>query len=85
MRWSTTTPSAPAGKVWHVKINHEDGRPEHHPIAIASGTTFAEQIYQSPNFVMGTFTFDLPALPAGSYLFICTVHPDVMTGTLTLG
>ena len=27
-------------------------------------------------------TYDVPALPAGAYTFLCTVHPN-MTGTLT--
>jgi plastocyanin len=76
--------TAPAGKVWHVKIDNRDGAPEHHNFAVASGRTFEERIFQSPNFFTGTFTFDIPALPAGSYLFICTVHPGVMTGTLTI-
>ncbi len=26
--------------------------------------------------------YEVPALPAGTYTFICTVHPN-MTGTLT--
>jgi plastocyanin len=84
VRWIPTTLTAPAGKIWHVKIENRDGPPEHHNFAVRSGKSFAEQIYQSPNFVMGTFTYDIPALPAGSYLFICTVHTDVMTGTLTI-
>ena len=29
-----------------------------------------------------TRTYDVPALPAGTYGFVCTVHPN-MTGTLT--
>jgi plastocyanin len=28
-------------------------------------------------------TYDVPALKAGSYGFVCTVHPN-MTGTLTV-
>jgi plastocyanin len=84
LRWVPTTLTAPAGKVWHVEIDNQDGPPEHHNFAVASGKTFAEQIDQSANFNNGTFTFDVPALPAGHYLFICTVHPDVMTGTLEL-
>ena len=31
-----------------------------------------------------TVTYDVPALPAGTYTFTCTVHPN-MTGTLTVG
>jgi plastocyanin len=29
-------------------------------------------------------TYDIPALAAGTYQFICTVHPN-MAGTLTVG
>ena len=84
VRWVPNTLVAPAGQVWHIEIDNQDGPPEHHNFAVASGKTFAEQIYQSPNFNKGTFTYDVPALPPGAYLFICTVHPDVMTGTLEL-
>jgi plastocyanin len=84
VRWVPTTLAAPAGQVWHVQIDNQDGPPEHHNFVVASGKTVPERIYQSPNFNKGTFTFDIPALPAGSYLFICTVHADVMTGTLEL-
>ena len=84
VRWLPTTLAAPAGVIWHIEIDNQDGPPEHHNFAVASGKTFAEQIYQSPNFNKGTFTYDVPALPAGTYLFICTVHPDVMTGMLEL-
>jgi plastocyanin len=28
-------------------------------------------------------TYDVPALPAGPYAFVCTVHPQ-MTGTLNV-
>jgi plastocyanin len=84
VRWVPTTLAAPAGEVWHVQFENQDGPPEHHNFVVASGKTFPERIYQSPNFNKGTFTFDVPALPAGNYLFICTIHADVMTGTLEL-
>jgi plastocyanin len=84
VRWVPTTLAAPADEVWHVQIDNQDGPPEHHNFVVASGKTVPERIYQSTNFNKGTFTFDVPALPAGNYLFICTVHADVMTGTLEL-
>jgi len=84
VRWVPSTLAAPAGQVWHIQVDNQDGPPEHHNFVVASGKTFPERIYQSPNFNKGTFTFDVPALPAGSYLFICTVHADVMTGRLEI-
>jgi plastocyanin len=84
VRWVPTTLTAPAGKVWHIQVDNQDGPPEHHNFVVASGKTVPERIYQSTNFNKGTFTFDVPALPAGTYLFICTVHADVMTGTLEI-
>ncbi|MBA2721247.1 MAG: cupredoxin domain-containing protein [Chloroflexi bacterium] len=84
VRWVPNTLTAPAGEVWHVQIDNQDGPPEIHNFIVASGNTFPERIYQSPNFKKGIFTFDVPALPAGNYLFICTVHPEVMTGSLEL-
>ena len=84
VRWIPTTLAAPAGEVWHIQIDNQDGPPEHHNFVVASGKTVPERIYQSANFNKGTFTFDVPALPAGNYLFICTVHADVMTGTLEI-
>ena len=82
-RWTPPDLTAPAGKVWHVKIDDQDPD-QHHNFTVASGRTFEEWIYQVTNFVKGRYTFDIPALPAGTYLFICTLHPESMTGKLTL-
>jgi plastocyanin len=83
-KWAPNDITAPAGKVWHVKVDNQDILSKHN-VTIASGPTFPERIYQTaPNFSSGTFSFDLPALPAGRYFFICTIHPESMTGTLTI-
>jgi plastocyanin len=82
-KWIPADLTAPAGKVWHVKIEDRDSN-QHHNFTVASGRTFEERIYQVTNFVQGSYTFDIPALPAGTYLFICTLHPESMTGNLTL-
>jgi hypothetical protein len=83
-KWDQTMMTAPAGKIWHVKVESKDTL-GHHNFVVASGKTFPERIYTSKNLLpLTTVTYDIPALPAGSYLFICTVHPDSMTGKLTL-
>lgn len=81
--WSVKHLDAPAEKGWHVKIDAADRGT--HNFTVASGPTVPERIFQSPRYdEMGIVTFDIPALPAGSYLFICTLHPERMTGTLTI-
>jgi hypothetical protein len=83
-RWDKYTLSAPAGKVWHIKVVSQEPIGHHH-FVVASGKTFDERIYTGKNLLpKATVTYDIPALPAGSYLFICTVHPETMTGMLTL-
>jgi hypothetical protein len=83
-KWDKYTLTAPAGKVWHIKVVSQEPI-GHHNFVVASGKTFPERIYTGKNLLpMATVTYDVPGLPAGSYLFICTVHPETMTGTLTL-
>ncbi len=82
--WSVSRLDAPAEKGWQIQINDADGGT--HNFTVASGPTVPERIFMSTRFeLVGTVTFDIPALPAGSYLFICTLHPERMTGTLTIG
>ena len=83
-KWDKYTLGAPAGKAWHIKVESQEPI-GHHNFVVASGPTFPERIYTGKNLLpMATVTYDVPGLPAGSYLFICTVHPETMTGTLTL-
>lgn len=82
--WSVSRLDAPPGVGWQIQINDADGGT--HNFTVASGPTVPERIFMSTRFeLVGSVTFDIPALPAGSYLFICTLHPERMTGTLTIG
>jgi plastocyanin len=81
--WDRIAITAPAGKAWHVAIDNQETSVLHN-FTVASGKTFEERIFQTKSFLKGRFTYAIPALPAGSYLFICTIHAEVMTGTLTL-
>jgi len=82
-RWDTSALSAPAAKIWHLELTNQE-RTVPHNFTVSSGPAYEERIYGTPNVKKGTFRYDIPALPAGSYLFMCTLHANTMTGTLAI-
>lgn len=60
--------------------NNDPSIPHNIAIKDAAGSTiFDGEIFNG----VATRTYDVQALPAGTYQFVCTVHPN-MTGTLTV-
>jgi len=81
--WVPTMLTAPAGKTWQVAIDATDPLGQHN-FTITSGPAVEQRIFQSPKFGVGQHTLDLPALPAGTYAFVCTIHPETMHGTVVV-
>ena len=55
-----------------------------HNVAIHVGTATGAEVFKGEIFAgIGTRTYNVPALTAGTYAFICTVHPN-MAGKLTV-
>jgi mono/diheme cytochrome c family protein/plastocyanin len=79
-----TTPSvtAPADTPFTIHFDNQDASVPHDvAITDASGA----QLFKGETFPgIAARDYQVPALPAGSYSFHCTVHPN-MTGTLTAG
>jgi plastocyanin len=82
--WSAAAITAPAGTTWHVEIDDRDAG-EAHNFTIEVGPELSDRIFHTANFNKGVSTFEIAAFPAGTYTFICTLHPTTMVGTLTLG
>ncbi len=76
-----TSLEAPAGTPFQIVFDNQDANIPHNvAIKDAGGTTvFNGEIFNG----IGTRTYDVPALGAGTYTFVCVVHPT-MTGTLTV-
>ncbi len=74
--------SAPAGTGFTIHFDNKDaGVPHNVAIKDASGTeVFKGDIITGP----AQADYQVPALAAGTYTFVCSVHPN-MTGTLTVG
>jgi mono/diheme cytochrome c family protein/plastocyanin len=80
--YSTSSLSAPAGAAFTIHFDNQDnGIPHNVAIKDASGTeVFKGEIFPGP----GTRDYAVPALKAGTYDFVCSVHSN-MTGKLTAG
>jgi plastocyanin len=76
-KFSTDRIEAPAGKPFVIHFEITDS--QNHNVAILAGgkDLFTGKIFQGP----GAQDYQVPALPAGEYQFLCQVHP-VMTGTI---
>lgn len=74
--------NAPAGEPFQIEFaNNDPGTP--HNVAIHRDTATGEEVFQGEIFSgVETRTYDVPALDAGAYAFVCTVHPT-MVGSLT--
>jgi hypothetical protein len=85
VRWDLNSLVAPAGKTFQVELENLDGAPELHNFVVAVGTAAGPRLFSGGNFRgPATRTYDVPGLPAGSYVFTCSIHADVMTGDLTV-
>jgi cytochrome c oxidase subunit II len=75
--------SAPAGVPFQIEFENKDAGVPHN-VAIHQGSPTGQVMFQGEVFPgVATKTYDVPALAAGTYAFVCTVHPN-MTGTLTV-
>ena len=76
-----STWTGPADKPFMLAFDNEDaGVPHNIAIKDAGGTeVFKGEIFNGAE----TRVYDVPALPAGQYAFVCSVHPN-MSGTAAL-
>ncbi|HEX7948769.1 MAG TPA: cytochrome c oxidase subunit II [Candidatus Limnocylindrales bacterium] len=74
---------APANTPFSIEFDNKDAGVPHnvsiHKDAAGGQEVFKGDIFNGPD----KRTYNVPALPAGTYAFVCSVHPN-MTGTLTV-
>jgi plastocyanin len=81
IEFDTNQLEAPAGQAFTLEFtNNDPGIPHNVEIKDATGASvFKGEIVTGP----AKASYQVPALAAGTYMFICDVHPN-MTGTLTV-
>lgn len=83
IKYEQTTVSAPAGKPFQISFENKDaGTP--HNVVIHQGDASGAVLFSGVVFSgVETRAYDVPALAAGTYAFVCIVHPT-MVGTLNV-
>lgn len=83
VKYDLSTLAVAAGKAFSIVFDNQDaGIP--HNVAIHQGTATGAEVFKGEIFPgVGTRTYSVPALTAGTYAFVCTVHPN-MVGTITV-
>ena len=82
IQFSTNQLQAPAGQAFSITFENDDSGITHNvDIRDASNAS----IFKGAVFPgVASQTYQVPAMKAGTYRFICDVHPTIMTGTLTV-
>ena len=78
--FNPTAVTIPADTATQITLDNQDAAPHNIAVKDASGATVFKGEIQGGQ---GQATYNVNALPAGSYQFWCEVHPN-MTGTLTV-
>lgn len=81
---------APADEAFAVTMHHvklkggasEVGKIQHNFSVFADSLALKRVFYGDPVSPGKERTFELPSLPAGTYLFRCDIHPQFMKGIL---
>jgi plastocyanin len=83
IKYEQTTLTAPADTPFQVQFENKDPGVPHNVSLHLGGSTGAELFKGTVFPGVETRTYDVPALDAGAYAFVCTVHPT-MIGTLNV-
>jgi plastocyanin len=83
IKYEQSSVTAPAGKPFQIQFDNKDaGTP--HNVTIHQGDAGGAELFKGEIFNgVATRVYDIPALDAGAYAYVCTVHPT-MIGTLTV-
>jgi cytochrome c oxidase subunit 2 len=81
--YDKTELTATADKPFVIRFTNDDASVAHN-VAIHKDSPTGEEVWKGEIFQgVDSRNYAVPALPAGTYAFVCTVHPN-MNGTLTV-
>jgi plastocyanin len=78
LTFNPTEVTAPADSAFEIVFDNQESAPHNIVISDAAGT----KVFEGEVITNQKVTYQVPALAAGTYPFICAVHPD-MKGNVT--
>lgn len=83
MAFEPTSVIVPAGRPFTIAfVNRDDGVP--HNVTIYRDSPTGPELFRGETFSgVGVRVYHVPALPAGTHAFVCSIHPTMMVGTMT--
>ena len=82
LRFEQVTVEIPAGKAFKIDFENKDAATVH-DIDIRRNDPNGEVVFDGATIAgPASTTYDIPALAAGTYAFVCSVHPGEMRGTM---
>jgi plastocyanin len=82
-----TALEVPAGEAFDLSFDNQDPGIPHNVVIYAGDAAEGTPVFSPPNgeTVIGEdeVVYQVPALDAGTYTFVCSVHSTTMVGTLT--
>lgn len=83
VKFVQTSVDVPAALPFKIDFDNQDaGTP--HDIVIHKGDLSGEVVFKGEQFNgIKLVVYDVPALDAGTYGFVCSIHPTLMTGVMT--
>jgi plastocyanin len=82
-----TALDVPAGEPFDLSFDNQDPGIPHNVVIYAGDSAEGAPVFSPPNAETVTgeaeVIYQVSALDAGTYTFICSVHPTTMVGTLT--
>jgi plastocyanin len=83
IKYEQDTLTAPAGAAFQIQFQNKDAGVPHN-VSLHTGGSTGPEIFKGTIFNgVETRTYDIAALDAGAYAFVCSVHPT-MIGTLNV-
>ena len=83
VQYDQTSLQATAGQAFTIKFTNNDAGVPHN-VSIHQGSPTGPEVFRGEIFPgVDVRSYAVPALPAGTYAFVCSVHPN-MNGTLTV-